>query len=102
MSAPQDMLCAGGMLLDARRVATAAKQLGLTAVHGDSGTAMGLLTVVSLSWDPPPRCSVLCMALLQHMLSAKSRWSQAVTDPVLDRKLGPETRAVESPPEVWR
>lgn len=40
------MLCGAGQLLDAKRVATAAKQLGLAALHAaDSGAAMGLLTV---------------------------------------------------------
>lgn len=39
------MLCGTARLLDAKRVATAAKQLALTALHADSGAAMGLLAV---------------------------------------------------------
>lgn len=40
------MLCAGGRLLDARRATTVAKAVGLSALQSDSGTALGLLTVL--------------------------------------------------------
>jgi hypothetical protein len=43
---PQDMLCGGGRLLDARRATTVAKAVGLSALQADSGTALGLLTVL--------------------------------------------------------
>jgi hypothetical protein len=42
----QDMLCGGGRLLDARRATTVAKAVGLSALQADSGTALGLLTVL--------------------------------------------------------
>ncbi len=57
------MLCSSGRLLDAKRVATAAKELALTAVAAaDSGVAMGLLAVLGRLLARQPKL----YALLEH------------------------------------
>lgn len=55
----QDMLCGGGRMLDARRVSTAAKAVGLSAMHADSGGAMGLLAALGQMLTRQPRLATM-------------------------------------------